>query len=171
MQEQEGTGTWYIWKDKEIANEIGSTERRGKNMEKKYMAKLVLGDKSKDGHGISEDMRFASNYPPEMIAEAYEKSCKETGIQFHYGSGLDDWRKVFVDYQDTYMDEEAANVLEKHGIDMSKYDEDLYFSPETAFEIIMEFIWLNMPKDWTYEPAEDEYVPINCDNIGYGLYG
>lgn len=71
-------------KTKKTANEIGSTERRGKNMEKKYMAKLVLGDMSKDGHGISEDMRFASNYPPERIAEAYEKSCKETGIQFHF---------------------------------------------------------------------------------------
>lgn len=38
--------------------------------------KLVLGDWSDDGHGISKDFLFECNYDVHKIRQAYKDSCK-----------------------------------------------------------------------------------------------
>ena len=46
--------------------------------------KLVLGDWSEDGHGISEDFLFECNYDVHKIRQAYKDSCRKLGVTFNY---------------------------------------------------------------------------------------
>ena len=46
--------------------------------------KLVLGDWSDDGHGISKDFLFECNYDVHKIRQAYKDSCKKLGVTFNH---------------------------------------------------------------------------------------
>ena len=147
-----------------------------------YLVKLVLGDPSGDGHGVSKDMKYTSNYDAGTIWTAYMASCKQTGVQFNHNENytglpdLEDWQQIFTEYQDCYLSEKAAEVLKQHGIDPGSYgeeddDHEYYFEDDEAAGLIMAFIGLNMPKDWTYSLVEDDFDTINGPQFCYGLFG
>lgn len=149
--------------------------------EKAYLVKLVLGDDSGDEHGITKEMKYTSNYDRDTIWKAYMDSCKKTGIQFNHNENytglpdLEDWQQVFTEYGDCYMDKRTEDVLRQHGIDPAQYgdddDGDLYFDEDGAAGLIMAFIALSMPEDWTCTPVEDDFEIINDPQFGYGLLG
>ena len=122
--------------------------------------KLVLGDWSKDGHKQSEDFLFDCNYDVHKIRQAYKDSCKKLGITFNDGRDYTDnagclkdieWRRVGCDY---YINE-----------------------TQDCAKLIMNFIALSMPEDFTYKLTESEIEPINGywngelnAQLGYGLF-
>lgn len=147
---------------------------------------LVLGDWYQDGNCVSYDNTYDINYPVERLAEAYKTSCRKYGIQFNhptpendyigyaaeYGKGLEDWRYVWCRYGDDVIDATVYVILEQVGIltedDVSRHNGDYYV--EDAAGLVMRFIALSMPADFTYKPA---VVPslnaaLHAD-IGYGL--
>lgn len=152
-----------------------------------FKVKLTLGDWSEDGHERHDNYNYISNYPVNIIRQAYKDSCRKTGLTFndredYTGLGLpyESPRKVWVEDMDCEISEEAYNILMSHGIDAAEYYEDDEMNViETvdAARLVMDFIGLSMPKDWSYKLVEDDFEPINgCSNgefdgrIGYGLY-
>lgn len=162
----------------------------------RHLVKLVLGDWSDDGHGKYEEVCFESNYPVQTIQQAYMDSCKLTGVQFNYNTdytdglckGYGSWRQPFTEYDSASLKPEAIEALREHGLDPATYcdekytDKDLeegnsmHFYVESASELIMAFIKLSMPKDWTYDKIELDAHAINGywgkinEQFGYGLF-
>ena len=151
--------------------------------------KLVLGDWSKDGHKQSEDFLFDCNYDVHKIKQAYKDSCKKLGVAFHdedYENCTkplsDDYSNVWTDYETPYIDETDFEILNKagcfKGIEYEK-DRDRYYvnNLKDCAKLIMNFIALSMPEDFTYKLTESEIEPINGDwngelnvQFGYGLF-
>lgn len=161
-----------------------------------HKVKLVLGDWSDDGHGKYKEIEFVSNYPVDIIQQAYRDSCKLTGVQFNYNEdytdglckGYGSWRQIFTEYEDNCMKVEAIEVLRAHGLDPAEYCNEIYtdedfekgnemaFSSENVADLIMDFIKLSMPNDWRYDKIESDSKAINGwwgnlnHQFGYGLF-
>lgn len=161
-------------------------KQKEKYMEQ-YKVKLTLGDWSEDGHGHYDIYRYISNYPVNMIQQAYKDSCRKTGLSFNYnedytGLGLKygSPRQIWTEYQSSEISQEACKILKDHGIDATKYfggTEEQCIANDDAATLIMDFIGLSMPKDWSYKPVKDDFEPINGwwnDKLnvqfGYGLF-
>ena len=152
--------------------------------------KLILGDWSDDGHGISKDILFDCNYPVKDIQEAYKNSCKKFGIQFDYNENYigdsisyGDDRLVWTEYEENDISSFAYKILVKnHCLDnivVEKLDTGRYYveSINDCGRVIMNFIALSMPDDFTYTVVEEDYPCINGywdENLnaqfGYGLF-
>lgn len=151
--------------------------------------KLVLGDWSKDGHGKCKEVLFDCNYDIHKIRQAYKDSCKKLGIMFsdkdyagldiHYSSK----RMVWVNYDDGGINDFAFNILNEAGcfrdVDYWGDEEDGYFidKMDDCARLIMNFIALSMPKDFSYKVVNRECESINGfwnselnDTFGYGLF-
>lgn len=155
---------------------------------------LVLGDWAEDGHGISKNILIECNCESVTdIQNAYKASCRKLGIQFndnykdYTGKKLswDDPHLIWTEYGEFDMSDIAYDILNKAGclngieveendsgrycIDRMYYDE--YYS---CAQVIMNFIALSMPEDFTYKiiEIEQEYPCINGYgmNLGYGLF-
>lgn len=152
--------------------------------------KLVLGDWSDDGHGISKDFLFDCNYDVHKIRQAYKDSCRKLGVTFNYnedytGLGLryGSKRQVWTEYEDNSITKTAFEILNNVGcFDEIDYYEDgsEYYLEEykDCAKLIMNFIALSMPEDFTYKLIEQQnYECINGywnDELnhafGYGLF-
>lgn len=155
--------------------------------------KLVLGDWSKDGHNISKDFIFDCNHDVSEIRQAYKDSCKKLGVTFNHnedytGLGITygDERMVWTEYEENDMSETAFKIMyeagcfdgipyEKH----EEYGETKYYIKELkdCAMLIMNFIALSMPEDFTYKPVNMKITPINGwwnpelnEQFGYGLF-
>lgn len=139
-----------------------------------YPVKLVLGDFTDDGHGITKEIRYMSNHDADTIWDAYKESCKKTGLCFNDNNLPDSegWRQMFTDFDEYDLDERAADVLRDHGIEPADHsgNEGLIFTPDSAAGLIMAFIALSMPDDWTYVLVKDRFEMINKIQMGYGLF-
>lgn len=151
--------------------------------------KLELGDWSEDGHKISESFLFDCNYDIHKIRQAYKDSCKKLGVAFNYnedytglGLGYRSERLIWTEYQESEMSETAFEILNNSGCfkEVDFYKEDgVYYIEERkdCAKLIMNFIALSMPEDFTYKLTESEIEPINGDwngelnvQFGYGLF-
>lgn len=151
--------------------------------------KLVLGDWSDDGHGISKDFLFECNYDVHKIRQAYKDSCKKLGVTFNHnkdytglGLGYGNERQVWTEYEEDGISKTAFEILDKaycfNGIEYYE-DNDKYYieCEEDCAKLIMNFIALSMPEDFTYKLIEQEYEYINGywndelnHQFGYGLF-
>lgn len=149
---------------------------------------LVLGDWRQDGNCVRYNNIYDVNYPVERLAEAYRTSCRKYGIQFNaptpgndyigyaaeYGKGREDWRYIWCRYGEDVINSTAYIVLEQAGVltednVRGKYDGAGYYIEDEA-GLVMRFIALSMPADFTYRPSN---VPslnaaLHAD-IGHGL--
>jgi hypothetical protein len=164
--------------------------------------KLVIGDWSDDGHGKSKDFIFDCNYDVSKIRQAYKDSCKSLGISFNHNQdytglnlGYGTKRQVWTEYEDCSISETAFEILKDNGCfkgilddeflqdinpENDDYEEELEnidFTKEDAAMIIMNFIALSMPEDFTYSLVKQEIEPINGwwnpelnVQFGYGLF-
>lgn len=157
--------------------------------------KLTLGDWSQDGHNIYEEFLFECNHTISEIRQAYKDSCKRLGVTFNYntdytGLGLNygDDRMIWTEYEEDTISEIAFNILKDAGcLNDIEYEECKNdYNNETRYRIldtkacamlIMNFISLSMPDDFTYKPVEVESEPINGwwndelnHQFGYGLF-
>lgn len=159
--------------------------------------KLALGDWSEDGHGISKDILVDCNCNNVVdIQNAYKESCKKLGIQFdddkdysEKGYKYHDPHLIWTDYQDNDMSAIAYDILNKagcfDGVDVEE-DDDGRFSVvtiegcvlEECAKVIMNFIALSMPENFSYQIVKEDYPYINGHwdgnlnvGFGYGLFG
>lgn len=157
---------------------------------------LVLGDWAEDGHGRSKNILVDCNCESVTdIQNAYKASCRKLGIQFnndedYTGKNLSryDPHLIWTEYGDFDMSDIAYDILNKagclNGIEVEENDSgycidrmycDEYYS---CAQVIMNFIALSMPEDFTYKiiEVEQEYPCINGYGdgmsilFGYGLF-
>lgn len=159
--------------------------------------KLALGDWSEDGHGISKDILVDCNCNNVVdIQNAYKESCKKLGIQFdddkdysEKGYKYHDPHLIWTDYQDNDMSAIAYDILNKagcfDGIDIEEDDDGRYHIEsikgcvlEEHAKVIMNFIALSMPENFSYQIVKEDYPYINGHwdgnlniGFGYGLFG
>ncbi len=130
------------------------------NME--YTFLIVTGDSGGDGHGQSDDFYFKTNYPIKDIEAAYEKSCKDSSVNFG---------EICQEYGDSSIDEDVLKKLKKFGVDITKDEiEEFsdYVGSNDLIELIIKFIKVSMPSDFKYSRT---YNDIPCiGEFGYGLY-
>lgn len=157
--------------------------------------RLVLGDWSEDGHGILKEVLIECNCNDVTdIQNAYKASCKKLGVQFnddkdYTGKNLPygDPHFIWTEYGDSNMSVVAYDILNNagcfDGIDIEENDDGRYYidSIESRLEehakVIMNFISLSMPDDFTYQIIKKNYPCINGywnENLnvqfGYGLF-
>lgn len=151
--------------------------------------KLVLGDWSEDGHGISEDFLFECNYDVHKIRQAYKDSCRKLGVTFNYnedytglGLGYGSERQVWIEYGEDGITRTAFEILNQAGcfdeIDYYEDGDEYYIEEdEDCAKLIMNFISLSMPEDFTYKLIKQDYECINGfwndelnHQFGYGLF-
>ena len=155
--------------------------------------KLILGDWSGDGHGCSKDVFFDCNYDIHVIRQAYKDSCQKLGITFNYisdytglniGYDYNNPRLIWTEYCNYTITDFAFEILKKENcfsnIEYEKDEESgLYYIPdmEDCAKLIMNFIALSMPKDFSYNVVDMDYEPINGlwnkelnVQFGYGLF-
>lgn len=157
--------------------------------------RLVLGDWSEDGHGILKEVLIECNCNDVTdIQNAYKASCKKLGVQFnddkdYTGKNLPygDPHFIWTEYGDSNMSVVAYDILNNagcfDGIDIEENDDGRYYidSIESGLEehakVIMNFISLSMPDDFTYQIIKKNYPCINGywnENLnvqfGYGLF-
>lgn len=158
--------------------------------------RLVLGDWSEDGHGILKEVLIECNCNDVVdIQNAYKASCKKLGVQFnddkdYTGRNLPygDPHFIWTEYGDSNMSVVAYDILNKagcfDGIDIEENDDGRYYIEsiegcvlEEHAKVIMNFISLSMPDDFSYQIIKKNYPCINGywnDNLnvqfGYGLF-
>lgn len=117
---------------------------------------LNLGDWSGDGHEKSDKILLESNFPVEVVQQAYKDSCKLTGVQFNgnddYTGVERDWEKrmdmeILTEYESTDITKEQFKCLYEHGlrvemlatwngeepIDYAEMNDEGYFVSTEAF--------------------------------------
>lgn len=158
--------------------------------------RLVLGDWSEDGHGILKEVLIECNCNDVVdIQNAYKASCKKLGVQFnddkdYTGKNLPygDPHFIWTEYGDSNMSAVAYDILNKagcfDGIDIEENDDGRYYIEsiegcvlEEHAKVIMNFISLSMPDDFTYQIVKNNYPCINGYwngnlnvQFGYGLF-
>jgi hypothetical protein len=157
--------------------------------------KLIIGDCSGDGHDIKEIFVFESNKTNIEIYEAYEESCKLTGLILggydHTGLNLD-WkhpenldRRVASMYLSNKISKLAENILLLHGIDVWDGFDKEYFEDNDLveidgvghfFELWLNFVKLSLPdlilEEVSYKKSELKDIPKigNYPTFGYGIF-
>lgn len=145
--------------------------------------KLIIGDWSKDGHNQSDAIIFCTNYPVEVVRQAYKDSCKLTGLQFNHnedytglgvGRKYGSWRLMVTEYEKSGLDTEALEALNGYGIDTEEYEENQ--SNENFANLWWDFVKLSLP-DLKVSNLSDDIPNINGYwnedlnvQFGYGLY-
>lgn len=147
--------------------------------------KLVLGDWSEDGHGISDEVIVHVNYSVTDVQNAYKAACKKTGISFNHNDDFteierdyDERRKYHIatEYEQGLWDfsGEVADILALHRVPPPTDDGDPI---EEYVKLWFNFVRIILP-DLSYTIDEPEDIPAingywnNNLNVqfGYGLY-
>lgn len=127
-----------------------------------YTVKIELGDPSGDGHCISENKLFKTNYNQSHLVQAYRVSVAKFGVDLH---------DVCSNYQDSRIKKDLYDKLLSGGFPINEYfsiEDDYYINDASNFgNMIMEFIKVSLP-DLTYETISMEVPSIG--SFGYGLY-
>lgn len=162
-------------------------------LETPILAKLTLGDWSNDGHGEYDEISYMVNYSISDIRQAYKDSCRLTRVQFNHNEnyiGMEKgniYNQILTDYGQNYIRKPEVAVLRVYDVITDEYVESrqliedesgiLITKPEDAADIIMRFIALSMPRDFTYKECALKAEPINGwwnDELnvqfGYGIY-
>lgn len=134
--------------------------------------RITLGDWLGKGHDIRRDYLFECNRSVAEIAAAYEISCEKYGIRFDDSgrAGLSVW----YGYGEDGMGWTAYDILTRAGIlddgEAFKGSDGLYRVRDAA-GLVMRFIALSMPADFTYEPVEIPSLNNSIKaNVGFGLF-
>ena len=145
-----------------------------------------IGDLSRDGHNMSEDLFFEVNSTPSELRDGYYASEKLTGVRFK--------DEVADDYEDRSMSPEIFrkfmaypsfeayirttwDYLEKEEVDKliadwSREGEDNFWFDDVDqyVALLLWFISLSLP-GLTYEGVTNNSIPtLNLGNLGYGLF-
>lgn len=159
---------------------------------KKHLAKVPIGDWSGDGHSNCTEYYVMTTHTVEEMQQAYRDTCKKIGLQMNHNenfTGLDEvngyghWRQLLTEYQNSYIDKEAVDILVAHGFDVTGLDRDedsdgdlngIDFEDDDALRLFMWFIGYSL-EGFEYEqiqaPAINGYWGGLNVQIGYGVMG
>lgn len=150
---------------------------------------IVLGDWSDDGHGKTKKILIESNFSHEDLQKAYLESHEKTNITFHNNDGTK--IKVCVDYEQSQLTVDIYEALAKFDCPFDNLEidgigeasvtidncEDCYFNEHSYLNLLMWFISLSMPSDFTWKKVDDNIPNFNGYwdeklniTLGYGLY-
>jgi hypothetical protein len=126
--------------------------------------KLVAGDWSSDGHGMTEVIWIESNLDLKSLEQAFKKGCKITKVKFE---------NVAARHQDSTISIEDVAKLEKFGFDISKYS--WYEEPDDDAWTLQDVdafcdIWLWIAKIGNPD-LQYNMVHVNEPAINIGGYG
>lgn len=155
---------------------------------------LTIGDWSNDGHNMSDKIYYHVNYPVEDIRQAYKDSCRKTGVQFNHNANYTGvgspncYDQILTEYSNNSIRPHENKILREHNVITDTWlserkleeTEDHYIcmtEPKDVADLIMRFISISMPKDFTYTETTVNATPINgwwndqlnCQ-FGYGIY-
>lgn len=154
-----------------------------------YRFYIVLGDWSNDGHGKSKKILIESNFTHDKLQNAYLKSCKKTDIAFHSNNQAK--ITVCTEYEQSKLTIDIFEVLTKFNCPFNDLEldgigdtlitenncEDCYFNETSYLNLLMWFISLSMPSNFTWQKIDDNIPNFNGYwdeklniTIGYGLY-
>ena len=128
----------------------------------KHQIKIVCGDWSSDGHGMTDSITIESNLSHKEIEEAYKRGAKEIGLDFR--------QDVARQYEDNKMSQAQMDLLRSHNIHTEVdewYGEPGYYSldPEVYIEIFLEICKIGN-YNFNFEEIKTKDVHIG----GYGLF-
>lgn len=139
-----------------------------------YLIEFIFGDRDKIGHGKTNKYKYVSNYSLTEIQNAYNKSCEQTNIYFHNKTGIDKNNIIWNEYGDYSINNDIIEKLKLYDINIPQlYDTTNFVFNDDAHDLLIQFIKLNMPKDWEYLYISENFETFNdiLDiDIGYGLY-
>jgi len=124
--------------------------------------KIVCGDWSNDGHGMTESITIKSNFTKDQLESSYVNGSKILGLDFR--------KTVGTDFEDNKMSQAQMDLLHKHNIYVEVdeyYGEDGYYAltSEEYIEIILKICELGN-LGFVYEKIETDDFHIG----GYGLF-
>lgn len=170
------------------------TISKEQKLKKPILAHLTIGDWSGDGHEDFDKVYYEVNYPVKAIRQAYKDSCHTTKLQFHngkdYKNNTDEYQldQALTEYMQNYLKPEEVRILETYGVLNQGFLEQrhleltnehcLFLSqPKDVAEILMRFIALSLPDDFTWkeslrhsEPINGWHTPKLNHQFGYGIY-
>lgn len=126
--------------------------------------KITLGDKSRDGHGLTETFFFESNRTAAEVAEAYRAGMKK--LKWDFGAN------VCAEYEDSVITHRQIKPLLDAGYRYEGYDEvidpdeELDVDGEWFVDMFLFIVKLGDPQA-QLEIVDIQEVPLY---IGYGLY-
>lgn len=132
------------------------------------LTKIVCGDRSHDGHGITDTTFIRTNKSHHEIREAYTKGTYIVGFNLS--------NDIARDYEDSQLHPSNIDALKNEGIDLTfidGYDEndpdfnddDIHLSSESFTELYLKICKIGDP-DFYYEIISLQEVQIG----GYGLF-
>lgn len=142
----------------------------------KHLIEIPIGDASGDGHDHCERFIIESTHDLNALNDAYERSCKLTGLQFdtngNYTGVDEDWpefdkRKLCNDYLDSEISKENRAILESHGI---KTIDSYLYEPGTFLLLVMDFVKLSLPH-FEFKVVDKPTLPSFDRSFGYGIMG
>lgn len=128
----------------------------------KYQLKIVCGDWSNDGHGMTDSIFIESNLNHEDIEVAYKRGAKEIGLDFR--------NDVARQYEDHKMSQAQMDILRANNINTEVdewYGEPSSYSldSDSYIEIFLEICKIGN-YNFNYEKIETREVHIG----GYGIF-
>lgn len=136
----------------------------------KYSYKVITGDRSGDGHCMSETIHIMTNYARSYINDAYGQSVGDLGIDLH--------TDVCAEYEDASISKEHADILLDSGIPLGKLCYEVHDGGETLrynplplgmVRMYMEMAKLKLPL-LKYEIVGDNVPDLFDRTIGYGTF-
>ena len=145
--------------------------------------RFQLGDVSRDGHGISEDIYFDVNMTLKGLEDAYAKSLESTGINFE--SIAEDYEDYTVpnDILERFLEYPSFHAFIRkkwdyldHGTEIDRMIEEWQDDtgmpidePAFLIELMLWFASLSFP-GLTWKAVSDDKIPTFSRNFGYGLF-
>lgn len=144
------------------------------------MMKLVVGDWSNDGHGMSEFVYFNCNMPEHEVKKAYLEAVAKCGVGLHDPRKGEDHVAICSEYEERTIPLIYKEQLEKAGVDFSivggieEAGSWCDFSEKAIAQIFLQLVKTVRP-DFKYEIVNDQVPCINGFwskdfNLGFG-YG
>ena len=119
--------------------------------------KLIVGDWSHDGHGMTQEFIIESNISIYDLRLAYIAGEEIIGVSFS---------KFFSNYDQSFMSKDLEEKLSKY-IDLSIFDLDQDLDPEEYIHIWLQIAKIGRP-DFEYKSV-DYNIP-EMEIGGYGLF-
>lgn len=167
----------------------------GKEVDKEcpYDYKIVIGDRSGDGHGLNHVNYFSSNYTLKMIQKVYEDLCINIGFKFSEGRGEEplvfkQCQELFTQYGSDKVPSDFAYVIaSRFGINVYEHAEVIDSTTVDDEEVLIyamqgynfaEFLFMLLQKQdpvFKYEfgthskPSAKDLIDLT-NWIGYGLF-
>lgn len=142
-----------------------------------------LGDKSRDGHGISCAYILDVSCSLDALQEAFKRSHETLGFGMGYvlsGRSYPHKLSLCTEYEDNVISPEIVQILmdlkcplvDEYGFTLGGDAEDgNYIEPEVYIDILMWYIGQSLKFTWNFSSERiPEFAGNGISSLGYGLF-